>query len=504
MTREEYINICALRSRGLSIAAIARLLGRDRKTVSSYLSGKRTVGVRSSGRGEFERFIPYCRQRLHDDAHFEASALFAELVDLGYTGGYSTFTRALRTHQLRPRCPLCQRPPRSRPGLQDNVEEVHFRWYVFSAPPADWGSTHACILVGRLTHSQRWSAALAEQIDLGHLVGSVDRILRQFGGTGWRWRFDRTQPIHCPGGGKLTTVLGKVARHYGAVADLGLARQDADDEAIGQALVLWWQTSGVDTGPLEAQESLDRLARLMGTRRASARAGHDGYTVPAAPVLLDLPHDPYPARISVARAVSANSMVSYRDNLYAVPRHLHGHAVEVRRRLGDPLLTIATPRGRVIAQHSLAPDGANLSVIGHRHGIGLERPLPVARPACHSKLYSPPSAEALAAAEALRQDAHQEDGLEPGRQAGGSPGRPGRSWRWTGVLGRIRKEPTEGDELARSEAVIRLATHRQHDPTPHRRSHNPARHPNRTPRNRQGPSEGDSALDGLPAPRHWT
>ncbi|WBP92076.1 Mu transposase domain-containing protein [Kitasatospora cathayae] len=491
LTGEEYINICALRSRGLSIAAIARLLGRDRKTVSSYLSGKRTVGVRCSGRDEFERFIPYCRQRLQDDAHFQASALFAELVDLGYNGGYSTFTRALRTHQLRPRCPLCQRPPRTRPGRQDNAEEVHFRWFVFSDPPADWGNTHACILVGRLAPSQRWSAVLTEQIDLGHLVDSVDRVLRQFGGTGWRWRFDRTQPIHCPGGGKLTTALGKVAKHYGVVADLSPARRDADDEAIGQALVLWWQTIGADTGLLEAQESLDRLAGLMDARRTSARGGHDGYTAPAAPVLLALPHDPYPAKLSVARAVSANSMVSYRGNLYAVPRHLHGHAVEVRRRLGDPFLAIATPRGRLIVQHALAPDGASLSVIGHRHGISLERPLPVPRPACHSRMYSPPSPEALAAAEALRQDARQEDGLEPGQRADGSPGRPGRSWRWTGVLDRIRKEPTEGDERVCSEAVIHLAAHRQHAPTTYRRSHtNLAWHLDGTSRNRQEPSEG--------------
>ncbi|MFI9365185.1 Mu transposase domain-containing protein [Kitasatospora sp. NPDC053057] len=438
LTGEEYINICALRSRGLSIAAIAHLLGRDRKTVSSYLSGKRTVGVRSSGRDEFERFVPYCRRRLQDDAHLQASTLFAELIDLGYGGGYSTFTRALRTRQLRPRCPLCQRPPRTRPGRPDNAEEVEFRWFVLSDPPADWGSTHVCVLVGRLTRSQRWSAALTEQIDLGHLVESVDWILRQFGGTGWRWRFDRAQPIHCPGGGKLTAALGKVAKHYGVVADLSPPRPDADHEAIGQALVLWWQTIGADTSLLEAQESLGRLPRLMDARRAAASGGHDGYTVPAEAVLLDLPHDPYPAKISVARAVSANGMVSYRGNVYAVPRHLHGHTVEVRRRLGDPLLTIATPRGRVIVQHSLAPDGASLSVIGRRNGISLERPIPAPRPACHSKMYTPPSAEALAAARALRQDACQEDGLEPGRQAGASPGRPGRSWR--GVLDRIRKE----------------------------------------------------------------
>ncbi|CAM5551780.1 helix-turn-helix domain-containing protein (plasmid) [Streptomyces viridifaciens] len=408
LTGEEYINICALRSRGLSIAAIARILGRDRKTVSSYLCGKRTVGVRSSDRDEFRRFVPYCRQRLQDDAHFQASALYAEIVDLGYTGGYSTFTRALRTHQLRPRCPLCQRPPRGRPVRQDDAEEVRFRWFVFSGAPADWGSTQACILVGRLIHSQRWSAALAEQIDPGHLADSVDRILRQFGGTGWRWRFDRTPAVHCQDDGELATALGKVAKHYGVVAELVPPGRDADDDVIGRALAHWWQTIHADTGLLEAQESLERLTRLMETRRASARGG---CTAPAAAVLLDLPHDPYPARISVTRTVSAGSMVSYRGNLYAVPRHLHGHTVQVRRRVGDPLLTIATPRGRVIVQHSLAPDGAGLTVIGHRHGISLERPLPVPRPACHSKMYSPPSAEALAAAQALRQDDRQEDGL---------------------------------------------------------------------------------------------
>jgi hypothetical protein len=180
----------------------------------------------------------------------------------------------------------------------------------------------------------------------------------------------------------------------------------------------------------------------MDARRAAVSGGHDGYTVPAGAVLLDLPHDPYPAKISVTRTVSANSMVSYRGNLYAVPRHLHGQTVEVRRRLGDPLLAITTPRGRVIVQHSLAPDGASLSVIGHRHGISLERPLPVSRPACRSKMYSPPSVEALAAAQALRQEACQEDGLAPGQQADGSPGRPGRSCRWRAFsIGSGRNRP---------------------------------------------------------------
>ncbi len=157
----------------------------------------------------------------------------------------------------------------------------------------------------------------------------------------------------------------------------------------------------------------------MHTRRASARGGHDGGAGPAAPVLLDLPHEPYPAKISVARAVSANSMVSYRGNLYAVPRHLHGHAVEVRRRLGDPLLAIATPRGRVIAQHSLAPDGAG--PVGHRP------------PARDRPGASAPGVEACLPQQdvqsAVRRSARGGRRAATGRPAGGrirarSPGRP--------------------------------------------------------------------------------
>ncbi|MGW3955064.1 hypothetical protein ACWEKM_29950 [Streptomyces sp. NPDC004752] len=52
-------------------------------------------------------FLNYCRQRLADDPHLWA-ALFDEIIELGYQGGYSTFTRALRRHDVRPHCEQCQ------------------------------------------------------------------------------------------------------------------------------------------------------------------------------------------------------------------------------------------------------------------------------------------------------------------------------------------------------------------------------------------------------------
>jgi DNA-binding NarL/FixJ family response regulator len=46
LTQGEDVEVHALAGRGWSIAAIARHLGRDRKTVRAYVSGKRTAGVR--------------------------------------------------------------------------------------------------------------------------------------------------------------------------------------------------------------------------------------------------------------------------------------------------------------------------------------------------------------------------------------------------------------------------------------------------------------------------
>ncbi|MFE7487322.1 hypothetical protein [Kitasatospora sp. NPDC057541] len=93
LTREEDVDAHALRRQGWSISAIARHLGRDRKTVRAYLAGERVAGVRAPALDEFVPFLPHCRQRLADDPHLWATRLFDEVIDLGYHGGYSTFTR---------------------------------------------------------------------------------------------------------------------------------------------------------------------------------------------------------------------------------------------------------------------------------------------------------------------------------------------------------------------------------------------------------------------------
>ena len=46
LAQEESVEVHALRKRGWSISAIARHVGRDRKTVRAHLTGERALGRR--------------------------------------------------------------------------------------------------------------------------------------------------------------------------------------------------------------------------------------------------------------------------------------------------------------------------------------------------------------------------------------------------------------------------------------------------------------------------
>ena len=97
-----------MRKRGWSISAIARHVGRDRKTVRAHLSGERVAGQRRPAEVDpFDEFEPYVRQRLADDPHLWGTALFDEARALGYAQSCVTFVRKIRIRELRPLCGAC-------------------------------------------------------------------------------------------------------------------------------------------------------------------------------------------------------------------------------------------------------------------------------------------------------------------------------------------------------------------------------------------------------------
>ena len=156
LSSEEDVEAHALRKQGWNISQIARHLGRDRKTIRAYLNGEREPGVRVRAETDpFDAIAGYIAQRLGDDPHVGASALFDEAVTLGYPRSYPTFTRQIRDRRLRPACPACAM---SGPGVPTTEIEhppgAETQWDWVELPEAPWleGGT-AQLLVGSLSYS---------------------------------------------------------------------------------------------------------------------------------------------------------------------------------------------------------------------------------------------------------------------------------------------------------------------------------------------------------------
>ena len=131
ITHGEDMQVHALRKQGWSISAIARHLGRDRKTIRDYLSGKRIPQKRATSKEpQFNTYEEFIKSRLEDDKHLWASTLYFEVVELGYTQCYSTFTHYLRLRVLRPHCEHCS-GSKGRQTIEiphPNGEEIQWDW----------------------------------------------------------------------------------------------------------------------------------------------------------------------------------------------------------------------------------------------------------------------------------------------------------------------------------------------------------------------------------------
>lgn len=426
LTREDDIDVHALHRQGWTISAIARHLGRDRKTVRAYLNG-REAGVREREFSDpFERFAAYVAQRLTEDPHLWASTLYDELLELGYDRSYPTMTRQVRARGLRPACEAC-RPAKDRavaviehpPG-----EETQWDWVELPDPPAAWGwGKTAHLLVGALSHSGSWRAVLCESEEQPFLIDGLDRVARALGGLTKDWRFDRMATVVSPSTGKVSASFAAVAKHYEVTIKPCPPRRGNRkgivEKANHVAAQRFWRTLPDDVTVEEAQARLDKWCSTRGDVRLRATA--DGRatvgTLAKAEPLAPMPV-PFPAVLTVTRVVSPQALVSFRGNRYSVPPELHGATVSVSVRLGGTHLDIATEPGpgrgsalpTVIARHAFAPTGAGATVRDHGHVAALEQAALAASTSARphrGKERRPPSPAALAHAATLRAGSHR-------------------------------------------------------------------------------------------------
>jgi transposase len=121
--------ILDLHRQGLTVSAIARELGIDRKTVRKCIARglqPPVYGPRKPRQRVIDPFVPYLRERVMAYPGLTGRRLWRELRERGYRGGYTAVTDQLR--RLRP-APLAPFEVRfeTPPGAQAQVDFAQFQ-----------------------------------------------------------------------------------------------------------------------------------------------------------------------------------------------------------------------------------------------------------------------------------------------------------------------------------------------------------------------------------------
>lgn len=260
-----------------------------------------------------------------------------------------------------------------------------------------WGEP-AFLLIGALSHSDRFRGAFCEQMTFGHLAEAIHRVLVALGGTSRVWRTDRMATIVVPGTDRLTVEAAQMAKPYGvevAVCPPRRAQRKRSRDQVHDPLLVAHR-AGHDHG-----RSAD-VRWTGGARRspisASARPGPSARPAPRSRCgRCRIP--PTPAVIRVERKASRHALVAFEANQYSVPPAHAGRTVTIHARAGDQMLRIVPAAGEVVATHRRAPAGAGQTVRSPEHAGALEQAVLQAfttDTACRRKANRPPGEGALA------------------------------------------------------------------------------------------------------------
>ena len=186
--------ILELHRQGISISAIARRVGLDRKTVRRYIAQglePPSYGPRQPRVSQLQAFEPYLRQRLEAFPQLTGRRLHRELRDLGYTGGYTILTGLLR--EIRPfEVSAYEVRFETPPGRQAQVDFAHFRTVFADEPGVERIIWLFSMVLG---HSRMlWGRFVLHQ-DLQTLLRCHTAAFESLGGVPEQILYDRMRTV---------------------------------------------------------------------------------------------------------------------------------------------------------------------------------------------------------------------------------------------------------------------------------------------------------------------
>jgi transposase len=350
----ELVMILDLHRQGLSVSAIARRVGIDRKTARKYIERglePPSYGPRQPRARRLEPFEAYLRQRVAAYPGLTASRLMREIREHGYVGGYSAVTDFLREVRPSPVPPFEVRFE-TPPGEQAQVDFAQFQ-VIFtdepSAPRIVWLFSlvlgYSRLIWARFVAHQdlqtvlrchmaafaalggvpreilydRMKTAVIGEDDQAHIV--YNRALIDFAGH-YGFHPKACRPYRAK-------TKGKVERPFRYIReDFFLARSFRNLDDLNAQLAHWL---GTVANP-----------RVHATTR---RVVNEAF---AEEKLQSLPLVPFSAVLKLERRVSHEGMVSVGGNFYSVPDATRKRVVEVHSLANEIRIFEA---GRLIAVH---------------------------------------------------------------------------------------------------------------------------------------------------------
>jgi transposase len=352
----ELIMILDLHRQGLSVSAIARRVGIDRKTARKYIERglePPSYGPRQPRARRLEPFEAYLRQRVVAYPGLTASRLLREIKEHGYGGGYTAVTDFLREVRPSPMPPFEVRFE-TPPGEQAQVDFAQFQ-VIFTDEP---GAPRIVWLFSLVLGYSRliWARFVAHQ-DLQTVLRCHMTAFAALGGVPREILYDRMKTAVIGEDSEAHIVYNRAlidfAGHYGfhpkacrPYRAKTKGKVERPFRYIREDFFLARSFRNLDD--LNAQ-----LAHWLGTvanprvHATTRRVVNEAF---AEEKLQPLPLVPFSAVLKLERRVSHEGMVSVGGNLYSVPDATRKRVVEVHS-LADEIRIFEADR--LIAVHPI-------------------------------------------------------------------------------------------------------------------------------------------------------
>ena len=373
----ELVVILDLHRQGLSVSAIARQTGLDRKTVRRYVERglePPAYRPRAARPNKLSPFQAYLGDRVAAFPELTASRLHRELGDLGYEGGYTGVKDFLRS--IRPRSAAgfevrFETPP----GRQAQVDFAHFRTVFTDEPGVErviWLFSlvlgHSRMLWGRfVTHQDLQTVLRCHAAAFEALGGAPAEILYDRMKT----VFDREVPQGNPLAGHIVynRTLIEFARHYGYLPKACKAyraktkgKVERPFRYIREDFFLGRSFRNRDDLNSQFRQWLDQVANVR--VHATTHQVVIEHFAEERPSLQPLPAGPFQAVLRLERRITKDGMVSVDGNLYSVPDTTRRRPVEVHSTANEVRIL---EQGAVIAVHPVMDGrGQRRITAGHR------------------------------------------------------------------------------------------------------------------------------------------